>query len=903
MIERTGQMLSHYRLVEKIGEGGMGIVYKALDTKLQRNVAIKILPPDLTADEERRARFQREAQTAAALNHPNIATIHEIDEHDGALFIAMELVEGKSLRALVDSGSMDSDRALRIGTQIAEGIARAHQAGIVHRDLKPENVIVGPEDHVKILDFGLAKLRAGADTGVFPARDPSGMETISVGVTRDGKILGTAAYMSPEQARGETVDHRSDIFSFGTNLFEMVTGKTPFAGNTPMDMLTSIIRDEPPQATALNPRVSGEMQRILVKCLEKEPERRYQSTADLVSDLRQLRRQTDSQPMVPAEAASGSWRAASFIMALGLGLTAIGAVFFVASAGLGLFKKEGPAPLPDLRPRRITANPAENWVTDGDISPDGKFLAFADQIGIHVQNVDSGESRDLPLPEGTAVYSLGWFPDGSKLITSETSKSGDTALWSISILSGDRRLLHQNARQAAVSPDGTRIAFLGGPNAWSTREIWMMGAGGEEPRKVIAAQPLELFSQPAWSPDSERIAYVKYSVAGAGLEAAVQSVDALDGLPPVTASQWKLTVEEAPPAGEASICWLSDNRIIMARGEDLYEVPVNPRTGGATGEPRRMTTWTGFEPHELSISKDGKRLAFQNVQLQVDVFVGVLENGGRKLASPKRITLDDRRDYNPSWTADGQSILFHSDRRGTWDIYRQEIASMNAQALVTGPEHELSPRLAPDKKSILYWEMSAGQESSEPARLMLAPLEGGVAREVLQASPESGLPQFRCPSTEAKPCLLGETIQGQLVLTAFTPADGRLQQALSIPLTGAGQSSTVWDLSPDGLRVALLEQAGRMRLLEIATESGREFRVDGASGFDWVSWAPDGKSLFVIGRDPGAVILHVDASGKSTPIWKTARTTFVSLAPSPDGRYLAVTTNSLDSDIWLLEGL
>jgi serine/threonine-protein kinase len=326
-----GKTLSHFRIVSKIGEGGMGVVYRAEDENLKRPVALKVLPPDLIGNEERRMRFVREARAAAAVTHPSIATVYEVGEAGGQVFIAMELVEGKALSALIGGRPLPMRDALRIGVEIAEGLARAHKALIIHRDLKPDNVIVGEDGHAKILDFGLAKLlererrggqvpgeragpvgggagdagrtvrgaetRGGAAVDGGPAAgddDLSRLNTISGEMTREGRILGTAAYMSPEQARGQPVDARSDIFSLGSTLYEMVTGRVPFRGKTAIDTLSAIIREPVRPAAEMNPEVPADLERILAKALEKAPEERYQDARDLLVDLRKLKRVTDS---------------------------------------------------------------------------------------------------------------------------------------------------------------------------------------------------------------------------------------------------------------------------------------------------------------------------------------------------------------------------------------------------------------------------------------------------------------------------------------------------------------------------------------------------------------------------------------------------------------------------------
>jgi len=294
-----GQRLSHFRILEQLGEGGMGVVYRATDEKLGRQVALKVLRSEAVGNEERRLRFLREARAAAAVTHPHIATVHEVDEVDGVVFIAMELVEGETLRGRIGGQPLPPRDALRHAIEISEAIARAHQAGVVHRDLKPDNVIVGPDGHVKILDFGLAKLREDTE------KTTDQMRTVSAEMTRDGHVLGTASYMSPEQARGLPVDHRTDIFSFGVLLYQMFTGRLPFEGATLTDKLSSILRDNPEPIVAQNPAAPPELERIVRRCLEKAADDRYQRADELTAELRQLRRETDSQS-IPRLGDSGS---------------------------------------------------------------------------------------------------------------------------------------------------------------------------------------------------------------------------------------------------------------------------------------------------------------------------------------------------------------------------------------------------------------------------------------------------------------------------------------------------------------------------------------------------------------------------------------------------------------------
>ena len=290
-----GKQLSHFKILEKIGEGGMGVVYKALDEKLGRNVALKVLQPESVGDESRRLRFMREARAAAAVTHPHIATIHEIDEVDDQIFIAMELVEGQTLDRHLAGRPVDPRSGLKIAIEISEALAKAHAAGVVHRDLKPQNIMIGSDGHAKVLDFGLAKLLS--TVALEDSGQSAQMQTVSAEMTREGKVLGTAAYMSPEQARGLVVDTRSDVFSFGVLLYEMFTARLPFKGATTTDTISAILRDAPAPPSQHNAEVPQELERIIDKCLQKDPKDRYQHADDIIVDLRLLRRETDSIPL------------------------------------------------------------------------------------------------------------------------------------------------------------------------------------------------------------------------------------------------------------------------------------------------------------------------------------------------------------------------------------------------------------------------------------------------------------------------------------------------------------------------------------------------------------------------------------------------------------------------------
>jgi hypothetical protein len=342
----------------------------------------------------------------------------------------------------------------------------------------------------------------------------------------------------------------------------------------------------------------------------------------------------------------------------------------------------------------------------------------------------------------------------------------------------------------------------------------------------------------------------------------------------------------------------------MARGEDLHAVRVDPASGRPGGDPWRAATWSGFDLHELSVSADGRRITFQNKQLQSDIYVGTLGERGRRLLPPERLTLSDARDAAPVWSHDSQEILFQSDRRGNQDILSQRIQRGQASPVVSGATPEVGPGLSPDGLWILFWQMPpAGAEVTEPWRLMRAPRQGGPAESVLEAALTSGRPSFACAPPPARTCLLAERKGGLMVFSLFSPEEGRGLQLATVPVSGGDPPLAWWGLAPDGERAALLSPDGRVRVMDLEGTLRADFTLTGAGGFERLAWAAHGEGLFVSGRDPGAILLYSDLSGKTVTLWETTRTRFLEAAASPDGAHLAVAVESLDSDIWMVEGL
>ena len=395
-----GSVVSHYRVIEKLGSGGMGVVYKAEDTMLNRFVALKFLPDDLAQDPQAVERFRREARAASALDHPNICTIFEIANHQGRWFIVMEFLGGKTLKHHIEGKPLPLQLVLELGVQISDALDAAHAQGIIHRDLKPANIFVTNRGQAKILDFGLAKLvqpSTGSNTATLLSMPTSSLEEF---LSKPGTPLGTIPYMSPEQVRGEQLDSRTDLFSFGAVLYEMTTGTSTFSGATLGAMVDDILHGAPKPPTHLNPSVSAEMERIISKALEKDRKLRYQNASEMGADLKRLKRDTDSSELrlavQPAGRAPVRWpRSKRALVIAAIAISVFAAVFALWRRSISA-RPEARM----LQQRSVTANPPENPVYAAAISPDGKHLAYADFTGVFVRLLETGETHSLPLPEG-----------------------------------------------------------------------------------------------------------------------------------------------------------------------------------------------------------------------------------------------------------------------------------------------------------------------------------------------------------------------------------------------------------------------------------------------------------------------------------------------------------------------
>jgi eukaryotic-like serine/threonine-protein kinase len=921
-----GETVSHYRILDGVDSGGMGLVYRAEDIKLGRRVALKFLPQDSAKDPGALGRFEREARAASALEHPNICPIYEFGEHEGQPFLVMQLLEGQTLRELLSAAGagkapLELNRLLELALQILDGLDAAHHQGIIHRDIKPANIFITSQGQAKILDFGLAKLArttrfSEEDVEPDPQGDGGAKETPRESVSlvtpdpflsRTGVAMGTAGYMSPEQVRGEKLDARSDLFSFGSVLYEMATGKRAFTGDTGPILQDAILKQVPSPVLKVNPHLPAELERIISKALEKGHETRYQSALEMRTDLQSLKREMEARQTLPWWAlVSGS--AAILLIA--------GTMFWIARR-----QQLQPQLPPGQKLRQLTTNSEENRVLSGAISLDGKYLAYSDLEGIRIEVIETGETHAVPQPEGLKNIDVDWeivpkwFPDNARFLANahppgqnpaNWSSSG-TSVWIFSRLGGSPSKLRDNAYAYSVSPDGSLISFGANKGSVGDREIWLMGPTGEQARKIYEAGGEDsAIGGLIWSPDGQRAIYDRTEglILGPTETDTLLSVDLKGGPPTIV-----LSSSETKNVGDYA--WLPDGRFIYSVNESLpvgstcnyRAMRIDARTGRPLEKPKQLTNWTRFcAGMGTSVTADGKRLAFLEGSGHQTGYVADLEAGGTRLINSRHFTLDEGNSFMADWTADSKTVIIGFYRGDHYEIQRQLLSADTPEPVVSGAGNIEDANLSPDGKWVIVQVRSGGL--STPVQLMRVPITGGSPELIFQISEGSSIHCARQPTSF---CAVAERSKDrkQMIVTAFDPIKGRGPELARFDVDANFDQTAnnfSWDISPDGMSLAAARRMdGYLQIRSLRSGTTQVIRLKGLTDIEIAVWAADGKGLLVSnGLGEASVLMHVDLHGNAKALWKCNFPTCFG-RQSPDGRHLAFVDVSRNANMWMME--
>jgi Tol biopolymer transport system component len=862
----TGQTLGHYRIESKLGEGGMGAVWKARDTRLDRFVALKTLPPEKLADDERRRRFVQEAKAASALNHPNIVHIYDIADADAVPFIAMEYVAGKTLDQLIGRKGLRLNESLKYAIQIADALARAHSAGIIHRDLKPSNIMVDEHGLVKVLDFGLAKL-----TETTPG-DSGETATIRAG-TEEGAIVGTVAYMSPEQAEAKPVDARSDIFSFGSVLYEMVTGQRAFHGDSKLSTLSAVLKDDPKPPSSVAADVPRDLEKIIAHCLRKDPARRFQHMDDVKTLLEELKEESESGKLVAPGRAAPARRWWLPVLAL-----------LVAAVGVATWMRFRATTMPRAAPKLIPLTSYPGWQRSPALSPDGKQVAFSwdgekgDNFDIYVKLVDGGTPLRLTTNPAQEDFPA-WSPDGGRIAF--LRQSGSTAdLVVIPSLGGQERKLGQTSevmdlfasRRPSWSPDGKFLAVVDRPPNESAGIFFVSAESGEKRR--ITSTPGEYIgdASPSFSPDGRSLAFIR--IRGyASHDIYVMPVDANGS---AAGEPRRITFN---PDFIGSADWTPDGRSLVfslsgSGGGVLRRVAI------AGGQPAPLPG-AGEYGEAPSLARHGNRLVYERSVADRNLWRIPGPNSTNHKVAPEKWIASTEDDQEPRFSPDGKRIVFASSRSGNYELWICAASGREVTQLTSlGGPPAGSPRWSPDSRSIAFDAPKSGN-----SQIFVISSEGGLPRQLTQGGTNNVLPSW---SGDGKWIYFGSKRSGDWQIWK-APAQG----GDAVEVTKAGGYEAFESLDGKLLFYAKPQTAGiwsapvqggeETQIMEKGPRSFWAVAKDGICFFDWKD-ALHPIMRFYEFRDRRSTVLYEFPPGTNV-----SNPNGTAMSVSPDGQWIIYT--------------
>ena len=895
----SGATIAHYTIIGRLGAGGMGEVYKAHDTVLGRTIALKVLPPHVVRNEERTRRFIQEARAASSLNHPHIVTIHEIGQapiagpdgtpqegDDPIHYIAMELVDGATLKAKIHNEPTPLRVLLTHITQAAEGLAKAHAAGIVHRDLKPENIMISADGFAKVLDFGLAKLTSTADSSDATRTMSAARED-----TRDGVILGTVGYMSPEQVQGKTADHRSDIFSLGAILYEAATRRRPFTADSDVEVMHRILHDKPEPIADINPAAPAELRRTIRRCLAKEPDRRFQSMKDVAIELAEIVEEYEQLSLTSSSSASAS---SGGITPLPRGVSraskaaiAAAALAVVAAIGFGAYQWQqaageaaGPVSFDTMTIRPLTSS---GRVQRAAISPDGRYIAYVPraedgQFSLWMRQVATGSDVRI-LPDQTQqIRGLTFSPDGSYVYFTSVEQTRATLafswLYAVPALGGaPRKVVYDIDTSPTFSPDGSQLAFGRGVPAERRNDILIVNTDGSGERKLASFPRYFDTEHPVWSPDGTKIIAPVIEMNPAW-DAVPIEIDVASGATRRVGNTRRFNLNDLAFLPDASALLMTAADADTAR-EQIWLQPY------PDGAPVRVTNdLSSYE--SLSVTRDGSQIAAVKAETKTSLFTTRLDPGTRPTAiTPEGVSrIDDldvarsgamaisyikddamvvavvdtpgatprvltrtRENFEPAISDDGRTIVFSMEGTNAPPrIYAVNADGSNLRPVTKG-EGEQRPTLSGDGRVLAY-------STSRGSELWLQPLEGGTPRRVSDRA-------WNFPSLSP---------DGAHLLYFEWQSGGQTDLRLKIvPVTGGAAlvdvpwgSGTDFRWHPDGKRLTYRRTVGGVTNLYAIGLDGRppvQITKFTEGVFEAYDWTADARLVFVRLESTSDVVL------------------------------------------------